>query len=335
MSIALFELEEERLKDKLLRKRAKRILIQLPEGFKNKGPRLAFIAEETGAMAIISADPCYGACDLSLNAAKSLGVDLIIHYGHTEMLESVKKGVPVIYIDARANIEIGAVVKKAVDKLQPWKSIGLATTVQHVHVLKKAKKILTEAGKTVYIGSEGSNKYPGQVLGCNYSNAKSISYMVEAFLFIGGGRFHALGLFLATMKPIVIADPFEDRAYSIDTEAQRMIRKRLASIDGAKRAQNFGVIIGLKPGQCEIENAVKVKKALTRKGKKAVLLALHEVTSFALQKFPTLDAFINTACPRIALDDLISFTKPILNLNELNVVLGKISWENLLESGFV
>ncbi len=55
--------------------------------------------------------------------------------------------------------------------------------------------------------------YAGQVSGCNYSNAKSIASEVEAFLFVGGGMFHALGIALGTSKPTIIADPYDNRAY--------------------------------------------------------------------------------------------------------------------------
>jgi len=52
----IFDLEEERLKEEIRRRGARRVLIQLPEGLKSKALRLAKIVEETGALPIISAD---------------------------------------------------------------------------------------------------------------------------------------------------------------------------------------------------------------------------------------------------------------------------------------
>jgi len=331
----IFELEENRIKDEILKHGAKRVLLQLPEGLKPEGPRLAAIIEDAGATAIISADPCYGACDLALSEAESLGADLVIHYGHAEMPIKRKMAVPVIYVEARADVDVKAVVEKAVDQLKPWSRIGLATTVQHVHMLDEMREILNEAGKTVYIGDTGRIKYPGQVIGCDYSNVKSISSEVEAFLFVGGGRFHALGLFLATMKPTIVADPFEKRAYSIETDAQKIIRKRWSNICEAKGAKNFGIIIGLKTGQSNIEIALKVKEDLEKGGKTAVLLALREVTPMALLQFPIVEAYVNTACPRIALDESSIFKKPVLTVREAYVMLDKVKWEDLLKEGIV
>jgi len=81
-----FNFEEERIKREIRELGAKRVLLQLPEGLKPEGPRLAKIIQKTGALPIISADPCYGACDLAINEAESLGVDLIVHFGHSKLV---------------------------------------------------------------------------------------------------------------------------------------------------------------------------------------------------------------------------------------------------------
>ena len=64
--------------------------------------------------------------------------------------------------------------------------------------------MLVKAGKTVIVGNCGQLNYPGQVIGCNYGNVKSIADEVEAFLFVGGGMFHALGIALSTSKPTLL-----------------------------------------------------------------------------------------------------------------------------------
>ena len=330
-----FESEEIRLKEEILRSHARRVLLQLPEGLKPEGPRLAAVIEDAGATAIISADPCYGACDLPLHEAESLEVDMIVHYGHTKITKGNKSRVPIVFFEARSSADIKEAVRKSVDQLDAWSRIGLTTTVQHIHMIQEAREILERSGKTVYIGDAGHAEYPGQVLGCDYSNAKSVSDKVEAFLFVGGGRFHAMGLCLATMKPTVVADPFENRAYPIQADAGKMVRRRWAEISEAKKAKGFGVIIGLKPGQYKIEAALRIKQALEENGKRAVLLALREITSSALLQFPTIEAYVNTACPRIALDETSFFRKPVLTVRETYVALEKIRWEDLLEEGFV
>jgi 2-(3-amino-3-carboxypropyl)histidine synthase len=332
MKTTSFDLEEERLKKEIGKRKAKIVLVQLPEGLKAEGPRLATIIEDAGALAIVSADPCYGACDLALSDAESLGADLIVHYGHSP--QTKQERVPTIYLEARAKMSVKEAVEKAISLLEPWSSIGLVATVQHVHKLYEAKILLLKAGKTVSIGDTGLVKYPGQVIGCNFSNAQSVSEEVEAFLFIGGGRFHAMGVALTTTKPTIIADPYEKRAYPIHDEVPRILKQRWASISEAKGTENFGVLIGLKSGQKRIEEAVKIRGKIQKSGRKATLLALGEITSNALMQFPNIDAFVNTACPRLSLDDTPNFLRPILSLSEALVMLGEMDWEELCRKGW-
>jgi len=351
--LKLFDFEEERLKQEIAKYEAKRVLIQLPDGLKGEAPRLAKIVEKAGALPIVSADPCYGACDLATAEAETLDVDLIVHYGHSKLLKYEK--VPTIYIEARATLSVAEVVEKALPLMEPWQRIGLATTVQHVQTLDEAKEVLVRAGKIVMVGDTGRLSYPGQVVGCDYSNAKSIAddvegFMfigggrfhaksiaddVEGFMFIGGGRFHALGLALATSKSTVVADPFEKRVYPIADEVERVQRQRWASIQEAQRAKTFAVLVGLKPGQKRLEEALAIREKLEKNGKDAYLFAVREITPETIMNFPTVDAYVNTACPRVSLDATAKFSKPILTLNEVLVVLGELSWRELCKRGFL
>lgn len=329
MNTETFDVEEEKLVNEIRRSGAKRVLIQLPEGLKKEGPRLAAIVEDAGVLPIISADPCYGACDLAVSEAESLSADLIVHYGHSELIESEK--IPAIYFEARAKTDVKSVVEEALQLLKPWRRIGLVTTVQHAGKLDEARRLLNEAGKTVAVGDAGHTKYPGQITGCDYSNAESIKDGVDAFLFLGGGRFHPLGLAIEVMKPTIVADLYEGRAYSIDPEVQRLIRKRWACITKAKESKNFGVLIGLKAGQKNVQAALAIRDLLIGEGKSATVLALREINNNALLQFPSLEAFVNTACPRVSFDE---FQKPVLTVKEALVMLGRLKWESLLSEGW-
>jgi 2-(3-amino-3-carboxypropyl)histidine synthase len=326
-----FDFEEERIKQEIAKLDAKRVLIQLPEGLKPEAPKLAKIIEKNGVLAIISADPCYGACDIAVAEAESLGVDLIIHFGHAKMVKHEQ--VPTIYVEARATVTVDKAIEQALTLLNEYTTVGLVTSVQHLHMLNQAREILTRSGKTIIIGDTGQIVYPGQVSGCNYSNAKSIANEVEAFLFVGGGMFHALGIALSTTKPTVIADPYDNRAYSISGEAQKILKQRFVSIQEAKNAKKFGIFIGLKPGQKHLENALRMKELAEKKGKTAYLLAAREIIPESLLEFPSIDAYVNTACPRVSLEATGKFGKPVLTVNEFMVVCGESSWENMLKKG--
>jgi 2-(3-amino-3-carboxypropyl)histidine synthase len=332
MKTPTFDFEEERLAKEIRKHKAKRVLIQLPEGLKPYALRIAAIVESVGAQALTSADPCYGACDLAVHDAQTLQADLIIHYGHTEMIK--QPAIPVVYFEAKAKIDVKAAVKRALPLLEPWNSIGLVTTVQHVHQIGNAKDMLLEGKKKVVIGDAGRLRYAGQVLGCDYSNAKAVADQVDAFLFVGGGRFHAIGIALATSKPTIVADPYEKRALSVESEAEKTRRQRMANVSEAKKAKNFGILVGLRPGQMGLQRAIEIKNKLQNKGKNAVVFALKEITPEALMQFPAIDAYVNTACPRIVLDDAPRFSKPMLTINEALVIVEEMDWETLCKEGW-
>ena len=333
MKSGIFNLEEERLKEEIKKRGAKRVLIQLPEGLKPEGPRLAAVVEKAGASAIVSADPCYGACDLAMPEAESLNADLIVHFGHSKMMFTHER-IPVIYVEAKATLSLKTPVDKALPLLKPWKRVGLVTTIQHVDMLSEVREQLLKAGKSVVVGDAGHPTYAGQVLGCDYSNANAVVNDVDSFLFIGGGRFHAIGVALATSKPTVVADPYERRAFSVDADVQKIRKQRWTSIKEAKSSERFGVLIGLKSGQKWLEKALQIREKLEKAGKKTTLLAVREVTPEALMEFPTLEAYVNTACSRISLDDAIKFKNPVLTINEALVVAGELTWEQLLKRGW-
>ena len=329
----LFDFEEERVKQEIVKLGAKRVLIQFPEGLKPEAPRLAKMIEKLGVLPIISADPCYGACDLATTEAETLGVDLLIHYGHSKQMKYER--IPTIYVEARATLDVNATVEKALPMLEKWRKIGLATTVQHVQTLDEVRETLVRNGKTVAVGDTRRLSYPGQVVGCDYSNAVSIAKDVEAFLFIGGGKFHALGVALSTSKPTIALDPYDNMAFSVDKEAEKVLKQRWANIEEAKKAKTFAVLIGLKPGQKKLEQALHMKEVFEEKGKTVSLLAIREITPEAMMEFPSIDAFVNTACPRISLDDAVRYRKPVLTVNETLVVIGKLSWEELCKKGLL
>jgi 2-(3-amino-3-carboxypropyl)histidine synthase len=107
-----YDFEEERIRQEILKLKARRVLIQLPEGLKPEAPRLAKTIEKFGVLPLVSADPCYGACDLATTEAESLGVDLIIHYGHAKLLKHER--VPTIYVEARATLNVNNAIKNKI-----------------------------------------------------------------------------------------------------------------------------------------------------------------------------------------------------------------------------
>jgi 2-(3-amino-3-carboxypropyl)histidine synthase len=302
---------------------AHKVAIQLPEGLKKKAPEIEAALE--GKEVIFLADFCWGACDLRDHEAKVLGCDLMVHVGHSPM--KIETEVPTVYIEFKSSLDIEKVVKKAEEKLL-HEEIGLVTTVQHVHELQRMKEILERNEKKVFIGkSKGRALHEGQVLGCDFGAATSIADKVECFLFVGTGNFHPIGISMATDKPVFIADPEKNELREVDEIKEKFLRKRFAKIEAAKKAETFGILVSLKPGQKKVKEAEVAKSLLEKHGKRAYILATNEISPEKLMGF-RLDCYVNTACPRIAIDDASRYDKPIITPIELEVVLGERSWDD-------
>jgi 2-(3-amino-3-carboxypropyl)histidine synthase len=326
-----FDFEEQRIVTEIQRLGAKRVVLQLPQGLKPEAVKLAKLVEDAGAVAIISSDPCYGACDIALFEAESLGADLVVHFGHSKMLRD--NNAHALYVETHAKIDIEPALQQALPLLADYKTVGLTTSIQHINALTMVQQFLEAAGKVVLIGDAGQLAHAGQVIGCNYSNPKAVADQVDAFLFVGGGIFHALGIALGTGKAVIIADPYDSRAFGITDEAQRLLKQRYAIIMAAKDAKTFGILIGVKPGQKHLDHALKAKFVAEKTGRTAYLMAGREITPDALMEFPQFDAYVNTACPRISLDSPGKFQKPILTVNEFMVLCGEVSWTDMLKTG--
>lgn len=311
-----YDFELERIIGEIKRRRARKALIQLPEGLRGEGLRIcAEIEARTGAIAYISGDSCYGACDLPLDEADLLRADLVLHFGHSPYLE-IDDG-RVVYIDVKATADLTPALERAVGLLAPYHTIGLISTVQHTHNLEKAKGFLEARGKVAKIApAQRRMKKAGQVLGCDYSSVKALREEVEAFLFIGGGNFHPLGAAAAAEKPLIAADPYTGEARDMTELASRLMKRRRGQMAKAWHAERFGIIVGGKIGQSNPRLAETLKKRLEAHGKVVQLLCVREVTAEALENLPGLDAYVNTACPRIGWDDPQRYPKPILTVEE-------------------
>lgn len=325
----MYSLEENKIFDEIKRRGAKRILLQLPEGLKPLGFELAQrIEKETGAEVFLSGDPCYGACDLALMPKEFVKAELLVHIGHAAIPGEFTDE-NVMYVEARADVSIESPMGQAVKMLQTEQVIGLASNVQHIHQLEKAKQILEENGKQVLVGrASGWLKYPGQVLGCDYGSIRAIAERVDAIVVLSGGDFHALGIPLSTGKRTIVVDPFQGLAKDMTEVCRRLLRKRWANIIKFKEAKRIGIILGLKSSQMNISLSRRVKELLEAKNYSVVILCATEVIPETLESFTDLDAYVEISCPRISTDDQERYRKPLLNPEEVMVALGKKRWED-------
>ena len=324
----MYQLEEARIVEEIRKRGARRIMLQMPEGLKPAGFQLAkLIEKEAGVEVFVSGDPCYGACDLALYPKKHVEADLLIHLGHAEIPGEFPDE-NVFFVEARSNASIDVPMMQAVNMLESEHSIGLASNIQHIHQLPRAKEILEEHEKEVLIGRpSGWLKYPGQVLGCDYGSVRAIGEKAEAIVVLSGGNFHALGIPLATGKRTIVVDPFQQIAKDMTEICKTLLRKRWANIEKFKVAKRIGIIVGLKSSQMNIALARRLKSLLEQNGQLTILISASEVIPETLESFTDLEAYVEISCPRISTDDQERYRKPVLNPEEVMIALGKKSWD--------
>lgn len=312
-----FDFENSRVIESILKKAARRVLLQLPDGLKSYGQEIAETIEaRSGASVYLSADPCYGACDLPLEEAERLSIDLIIHYGHTPF--TTENPPNVVYVHVKASADPSETVRRALPLLAKYSRIGLVTNIQHVDALEKVASILRSCGKEVKIGNPGGHsKYAGQITGCDYTAAKEIEHDVDAYLYVGGGIFHAVGVALNVKQPVIAADPYVGEARDVTALGQRILKQRRAAVGRLIQAKRVGVIIGTKTWQMSREAAEELKSELVKHDKKVTLLIMREITPEVLDNFPDIAVFVNTACPRAGVDDSERYSRPIVSASEV------------------
>ncbi|MBD3172824.1 diphthamide biosynthesis enzyme Dph2 [Candidatus Bathyarchaeota archaeon] len=332
----MYDLELDRVTSEIMERGAQKILLQLPDGMRPFAFQLVEAIERaTYVTVLLSGDSCYGACDIALNQARELGVDLIVHYGHTEMVEVSE--VPVIYVHARIDIDVDRLVKAVLPVLKEYRAVGLTTTTQHAHQITEIKEKLSEKEVIVVVG-QGGGKTPlnGQILGCSYVTTISIVKEVDAYLYVGGGKFHPIGIVMSTSKPVVTANPFNEKVSLISEEdLMGIAKKRMAAITMAKNAKVFGILVSSKPGQNKLDEAQRLEEKIKKQGKKAVIIYLDEIRAEHVNNYSEPEILVNTACPRIAIDGIEGINRPMITVKEIEVALGIREWESLWGNSYL
>ena len=296
------------------------VALQLPEGLKSKAFEICdFIRSNADVSISIIGDPCYGACDLRKDNAQAL-----IHFGHSS-IPSLDDIGDVLYIESKVDVDISR-MSSIIDNIP--ENVGILASVQYVHLIPDIISILEKSGKKAFV-SDGDRRtvYPGQILGCNCTAAENVADKVDAFLYVGEGDFHPLAAAFGVGKPIMIYDPINNELRNVDDVRDRILRKRFAQIQSSANAETFLIIVCSKPGQRRDDDAVLATMKIEHSGKKAYMVVMDEISPDRLMHYDA-DVYVNTACPRIAMDDSVRYKKPMITLPELDIVLGLSSWEN-------
>lgn len=327
----VLDFEKEKLVKELKKIKPKKVLIQLAEGIKQNSTELAEVFNELGIEAIFSGETSWGACAPAIQEAEALGADLIVHFGHAEFL---KINFPILYVEVKDILNLNPLLEKSLKILKKYKRIGFSYSVQHRHDVEMIEKFYRSHGKEISLSKKlGHVAYEGHIVGCQYAGLKAIESQVDCFVILGN-QFHGMGAVLSVEKPVVLLDVYNNNVRELSGLRDKILKQRAIAIDKFKSAKNIGIIVEIKPGQKFGSPNYLIEK-LKEQGKNPIIITMNELSPDKIMNFYNIDAFIELACPRIAIDDFAKYPKTILTFKEALVALGIKSWEEMLRIGLV
>ncbi|CAH8607750.1 unnamed protein product [Schistosoma curassoni] len=279
---------------------------------------------------VILGDVTYGACCVEELTAKALGVDLLVHYGHSCLvpLDSIS----VLYVFVDIQIDIVHLIDSVKANFEKSSRLALVSTIQFVTSLQTAKQPLLEAGYSVTI-PQCLPLSPGEILGCTSPKVEG----VDALIYVGDGRFHLESIMIS--NPLLAAyryDPY-NKSFTREYYDHKVMRKhRKKAVDTARNAVNFGIILGTLGKQGSSTVVKRLQTELEKSGKTYIILLLSEIIPSKLALFDEqVDVWIQVACPRLSIDWGVEFTKPLLTPYEAFVALNEqVFWPRDLSEAY-
>jgi 2-(3-amino-3-carboxypropyl)histidine synthase len=321
----VFPVVGEALFESLRAGRYRKIVLQVPAGLvRNAHDLAARVRDETGATTVVLARACFGACDLP-SPDEAPGAEAAVVLGHAP-IPNVTSPLPTFFVEMRDPagdpVRLAQIVK---DAGLP-RSLGLVASIQHLDLVPPFITALSRHGIAA-VTAPGDRRlmYPAQALGCNYTTAESVASQVDAYLFLGTGRFHPLGLAFAVDRPVYALDPLRGELEPpIDRAA--LVRRRQLLVASCRDARRFGLLVSTFVGQDRSGMARALQAKAAAHGREAEILVFGRLDPNDLIG-RDLDAYVCTACPRIALDDSDLYPKPMLTAPEFLMALGEIPLE--------
>lgn len=175
-----------------------------------------------------------------------------------------------------------------------------------------------------------------QLVGCNCIALKPYDFCIC----ICDGKFHALSIIktqldnvfrklknfdiLEHVKPVYVYSPIVDKFSLINKEEiKKLIRDLKARWFNFNKANNYGIIVSVKPGQENFDLAIMIKERIKKHYKKNCYLFLsNEVDINQFSNF-NIDFWIITACPQFSIEG----NKNLCNISEFYI------FDELLKNG--
>ncbi|WP_054857617.1 diphthamide synthesis protein [Vulcanisaeta sp. JCM 16159] len=297
-----------------------KVLVETPLGFKNVGLEAVRYLSNKGYRAHLSGQNVWGACDFSVLS----DYQYIIHLGHAlpsnifriisknlrvrrggsgDIITIEIEGGPIVLFSAiyyKPRPELLNRVREIVDDfVKPGTDVLVTYALPYKLYAYKIAETL------------GLSVAPSPITGC------FIPFPIRGtVLFVGSGYFYPLTFKL--LKPqatVYLLDVFRGSVENVDQVYRRYLALKVKALQGFSNARLVGIVVSRKPGQYRPELVELLINRLRGLGKEFVVIDLNEVSPDYINNLPV-DVVVNTACPRIGIDDLDRFAKPVINAGD-------------------
>ncbi|VEN38260.1 unnamed protein product [Callosobruchus maculatus] len=293
----------------------------MPEGLLLFSTTIADIIKDfTGADSVIMGDVTYGACCIDDLTAKALGVELLIHYGHSCLVPiDQTSGIKVLYIFVDIKLDPLHFIETLKYNFETKEKLALVSTIQFVTTLQAAAVKLREWGYDVSI-PQIKPLSPGEILGCT----APVIRCADVLVYLGDGRFHLEAAMISNPKLQAYKyDPYSKKFTKEGYAHEEMKMVRSQAIEKASASRTVGVIMGILGRQGNPKVVDYLREQLKESGRKVSVILLSEIFPNKLELFRKIDAFVQVACPRLSIDWGKSFSKPLLTPYEAAILLKK------------
>ena len=292
-----------------------------------------FMSDESSLVSkhriIINRDFRFGACDLDINYYLTLKPDLIIHLGHNPFPNTFDalRRLPFKYyfipvIDATLSIE-NSLLENIETKLASYRSskFRIGYSIQYKNAAEKLYRLLVKKGYNVnYLYAKGLLE--GQILGCVNTHFKSQIDGHTIALVVSSGLFHALGFALYTGVKTFLIDVFNGVVKDIGRDVKKFRSLIAWNIYRSKNYDKYAVIVVKDSHQPIIGGYNFIVKLLDKFGKVYKMYSVSRVDEMIINNLPEDELPIIAGCPRISIDDISRFNRPVLNYEQLQILFG-------------
>ncbi len=297
------------------------ILVEAPLGFKELGLELVRYLGKKGFNASLSGRNTWGSCDFSLSG----NYDFIIHLGHAlppNILHIINNNLKIERHDhgdivvIRVNDGTNILFSPAYYKPQPELLNKLEDSIQSF-VKDNPNIMVTYALPYKFYAHHIASSFklkiaPNPITGC------FVGFPIpNSILFVGSGYFYPLTFkFLKPHITVYLLDIFRGVLEDIEYVYRKYLSMKVKAINEFISAKRVGIIVSRKPGQQRLDLVNSLIIKLRDLGKEVIIVDADEVSPDVVNNLPV-NAVVNTACPRVGIDDLDRFMKPIVNAGDV------------------